>query len=164
MKTRALRASMKARSDSDSIGVQPADPATRRRAFLLLGAALVLGFALIPFGDRIAVAMQAWIGSHMTGQPEEDLRRLGWVFYGVLGAMALFPVLSGMRVATIGREIVRTERYPPPGRPVIVNTPIRTGPPARRRGQILVALGALLVACGIGLLVVGHALIRSAAS
>jgi hypothetical protein len=124
---------------------QPADPALRRRTWLLV--ALVLAVSSMGF-----FWLQAWIADLESRPPPA----------------ALAALLSALRICTVGivvllvgcalylwsfaRRVARDGRFPPRGQRVIRDTPILEGTAARRRARILRALAVLLVLSSVALL------------
>ena len=124
---------------------QPADPALRRRTWLLV--ALVLAVSSMGF-----FWLQAWIADLESRPPPA----------------ALAALLSALRICTVGivvllvgfalylwrfaRRVARDGRFPPHGQRVIRDTPILEGIAARRRARILRALAVLLVLSSLALL------------
>lgn len=146
--------------------VQPADPVARRRTLIgvvvVIVVAVALAYAAMLYQPAIQAWFEGWVDGQMTGDPEADRRRLGWILFGLFGILAVLPFGMGAYLIVLGRRILAAGRIPLPGQKVIVDTPVRRGRDARRRGLLTVGLGALLIGCGVGLLVVCYNLVQSA--
>jgi len=127
---------------SDRPLVLKADPAYRRRALLVYAVGL-------PLAVMLFVLLRHW------GLPMlvEHLRRSGdgaLRLFKVLGIVSLaIPLGASVYLFRLGRRIQLTEQVPLPGTKVIRDTPVVSGPAARRLGTTIVALSvaaALLVA------------------
>ena len=115
--------------------VQPADPARRRIA--------IVAILLI----NTAGAVLIWL---VTRQIDRLIDLTGMEHAALIICVAMILVSLGilptaLYLFTVGRRIRHAERFPPPGMAVIRNTPIITGPPARRRGLILMVLAVVLI-------------------
>ena len=121
--------------DDSRPSVQPADPAHRRIA--------IVGILLI----NTAGAVLIWL---VTRQIDRLVDLTGLEHAALIICLAMILVSLGilptaLYLYTTGRRIRQAERFPPPGMAVIRNTPVITGPPARRRGTILMILAVILV-------------------
>ena len=109
---------------------EPADPAARRRALLLLVMATGLGTAAVLSRDAIAYAFGQQI----------DVAR--WLLPAVLAGSAVGAAVWAWR---LGARVVASGRFPPPGTRTVSKTPILTGDAARRRGRALQWLGVTVL-------------------
>jgi len=123
---------------------QKADPHSRRAAVAIVGGGTIVGVILITVARRFRPEFEAWL--------KEDLSdRL--IFVVVTMTILTTGPLLGLAayVWHLGRRVLRAERYPPPGLRVIHDTPVVTGPAARRRGRwlqlyaVVLGLAALLL-------------------
>jgi hypothetical protein len=116
-----------------------AHPAARRSALLVL--AIVVG---------AAVGVYFWAWPWFTerlcqGAPEERLRYLGWLMFGLFLPCFIFAGYF----ALLGVRIGRSGQYPPPGMKVITDTKILRGSAAARMRGWLMAMAGLLVMLGL---------------
>lgn len=132
--------------------IQPADPATRRRA--LFGAAVV---ALA--GWLALFTLQRWLRGLGGTDPValrlalEDAMLWGsWAACLPVAVLATWLWLQGLR-------IMRAGRYPAPGAKVIRDTPVLHGDAARLRGLALRVLAAFLALLAAGTLIAVHRLV-----
>ncbi len=132
--------------------IQPADPATRRRA--LAGAAAV---ALA--GWLALFTLQRWLRGLGGADPVatrlalEDAMIWGsWAACLPVAVFATWLWLQGLR-------IMRAGRYPAPGMKVIRDTPVLHGGAARLRGLVLRVLAVFLALFAAGTLVAVHRLV-----
>ena len=115
--------------------VQPADPARRR---IILAALILINTA----GAGIIWLVTRYIDRliDFTG-----MERITLIICLAMILVSLGTLPTALYLFTVGRRIRQAERFPPPGMAVIRNTAVITGPPARRRGTILVVLAVILV-------------------
>jgi hypothetical protein len=132
--------------------VQPADPATRRRA--LVGAAVV---ALA--GWAAFFALQDWLRGLDGADPvvmrralEEAMLWGSWAACLPVAVLATWLWLQGLR-------IMRAGRYPAPGAKVIRDTAVLHGDAARLRGLVMRVLAVFLGLLAAGTLVAVHRLV-----
>lgn len=132
---------------ADSVEIQPGDPNARRHALLVLvvmiGAGIIVRHELGIVLDDIAAQAEA--------DPERAVRRIK----ALLGILAMVMSCSLLVLATVVAWICRrtaaTRRFPPPGLPMLGDTPVRTGDAALwiarggYAGAALFAFGALVV-------------------
>jgi TRAP-type C4-dicarboxylate transport system permease small subunit len=134
-------------SVGDPVEIQPGDPNARRHALMVLvimiGAGIIVRHQLGIVLDDIAAQAEV--------DPERAVRRIK----ALLGILAMLMSCSLLVLATvvawIGRRTAATRRFPPPGLPVLGDTPVRTGAAALwiarggYAGAVLFAFGALAV-------------------
>ena len=125
--------------------IHPADPATRRRARVLVVAIAAAGVA----GYFI---LEDWLAGIRAAEPVEAKRTLSNAL--IWGSwLASLPVLVfAIYLWVTGDRVRQTERFPLPGAKLARDTPILTGPAARTRGTVLQVLGVLLCLFTFGLL------------
>lgn len=98
----------------------------------------------------------------VTGKADRWLRWLvddaeagGWgsrVAVALLSTAIALPLLVlGAYSARLGRHVRRDDRFPPANMPVLRDTEVLTGPPARRRAERLVRLGWGLAGVGVAI-------------
>jgi hypothetical protein len=130
--------------------IQPADPRARRLAIVVLIAAVIAGSALLLLFDRARPLLAAWILA--------DSDSVAFRARVVLGVVALFVVAPLIAFAAyfyqLGTLTVSSARFPPPGTPMMQDTIVLTGDPARTRGRVLkvIAVTVFLGAFGMALL------------
>lgn len=124
--------------------IQPADPAARRRALLVLGVIAALGVAGY-------FALEAWLADVRLREVAEARRALPaalrWTAVAAGGGAAAF----GIYAWTLGAKVARAQRFPPPGQPTVRDTRVLEGAAARRRGRIIQAIGLVLAVLGVAL-------------
>jgi hypothetical protein len=123
--------------------IRRADAGARRKALLVLvgivvGALAILAFA--PFGE--------WLAS----QPGEMAHRIKLVFF-LAGIILSAPLVAfAAYFWTLGATVLRTREFPPPGQPVIIDTPVVRDRAAVRRGRALQVLALCMAAACLLLL------------
>jgi hypothetical protein len=139
--------------------IQKADPAARKRGFLLVSAAIVLGLGLLWLLGRAADSVDAWLNEHAAYLLEHL-----WVVW-LAFFVPMLPIIAGAaHVYRIGARTVSAERYPPPGQPVVRDTLVIAGAAAIARGRMIQALAVVLIVASVVLpAVVGFLLTRLAA-
>jgi hypothetical protein len=132
--------------------IQPADPATRRRALLGAAAVAIAGWAAF-------FVLQDWLRGLAGADPVATRRALedallwgSWAACLPVAVLATWMWLQGQR-------IVRAGRYPAPGAKVIRDTPVLHGDAARLRGTALRVLAAILGLVSAGTLVAVYRLV-----
>ncbi len=132
--------------------IQPADPATRRRALIAAGAIAVAGWAAF-------FVLQEWLRGLGGADPVATRRALedamlwgSWAACLPVAVLATWLWLQGLR-------ITRTGRYPAPGTKVIRDTPVQHGDAARLRGLALRVLAVFLGLLAAGTLIAVHRLV-----
>lgn len=119
----------------DDDEIQKADPAARAR---LLSWLIPLALA----GLLLAAALTTLSEQLVNSAP------LQWV-YGLLGLLVVLGLvmLWPLRVVwRTGQAAVAARRFPPPGEPVVRDTPVRHGADAVLRGRILQSFAVTLAA------------------
>lgn len=132
--------------------IQPADPATRRRALVAAGVVAVLGWAAF-------FALQDWLARLAGADParmRESLEHA--LIWGSWAAMLPVTVLAGW-LWHYGVRVSRSGRFPAPGTKVVRDTPVLHGELARLRGAALRGLAAFLGLLSAGTLIAVHRLI-----
>ena len=112
--------------------IQRADPAARARLLRTLvpvaGTGLLLAAALTLLAERLSDQAPLALVLGLSGLL-------------LIGIAMLWPLRTLWRT---GQTAVRTRRFPPPGEPVVRDTPIRRGKDAVLSGRILQALAVAL--------------------
>lgn len=116
-----------------------------KTARVMFAALAILMFVAIIFSKRFSV----WVGRWLAEAPSQTLERfdifVGWI------AVFLLPLLAGgILTYRSGCRSVASERFPPTGMWVILDTPVETGSRARFRGRLLQYGGALMCAVALG--------------
>jgi len=129
-------------SAGDRPAVLKADPAYRRRALLVYALGLPLALALFMLLRQWGLPM---LVEHLRRAGDDGLR-----LFKVIGIVSMaIPLGACVYLFRLGRRIQLIEQVPLPGMKVIRDTPVVSGPAARRLGTTMVALSvvaALLVA------------------
>lgn len=117
------------------MGILKADPATRRKTFVLLVGITALGYAVIQWG---LPELQHYI--EQSESKEEALGLLQLIL--VLSLLPLLPV--AFFIYRIARRTLSSGQFPPPGTKVIHDTVIIEGKAAKRKGYQLMLISLLL--------------------
>jgi hypothetical protein len=120
--------------------IQRADPRARRRAVLILAAAVSGGALLIAVARRYQRDFARWLSAH----PGQLLLCLqyGWI---VTAATVSAPLLLFASYCwRLGRRVAAAQRFPPPGLAVVRDTVVVRGDAAQRRGRVLQLCAAIL--------------------
>lgn len=119
--------------------IQKADPQARRRALVITFAVIVIGMCVMVLLERNQTRMAEWFVANRATISDKT---------GLVAAVtsALFAPFFAVAIYIflIGRRIVDTRRYPPPGHSVIRDTKIMQGRAAVTRGRLLQALSIML--------------------
>lgn len=142
------------RSGRDPLGsasgdeIQPADPAARRRALLILIVLAALGLALIALLPTLLAAVERWV----LHDPAQQASRLRFA----LIALWLLIALPGFGFTTalwrLARRSASAERFPPQQHGTVRPVRIRRGADAYRAALGLRLLALLLAAALLALL------------
>lgn len=115
--------------------IQPADPVARARLLRRLLLPAILGLLLAAV---LSTASRHWV----------PIAPVQWV-YGLMALLLLIGILMMWPLRSLwrsGRRAIEARRFPPPGEPVIRDTPVYRGEEALLRGRMLQALAAVLAA------------------
>jgi len=132
--------------------IQPADPATRRRALIVAGVIAVAGWAAF-------FALQEWLARLQGTDPghmRQSLERA--LVWGSWAAMLPVAVLAGW-MWRYGARVGRAGRFPAPGAKVVRDTPVLLGDAARLRATALKVLASFLGLLSAGTLIAVYRLI-----
>ena len=133
------------------MAILKADPAFRRRFFLRYGVAVGAGVLLI---SCLPSLMKSYTEGKDPAVLVSELRV-------VLFLIFLPFVLLAYRLYRLGRRVSSSDQFPPPGTPVLFDTEIRQGPPARGRARVATVLAiALLVIALAGMFYLPYAFER----
>ncbi len=128
--------------------IQRADPGRRRGVLLTATVCIVVGAILGAAFLQYQQEFSAWLAD----TPPKSAER----FALVLGAIALLTSLPLLGMALyfwmLGSRVVRARRYPPPGTPVVRDTPVLLERGAILRGRLLQACATVFVAAASGML------------
>ena len=117
----------------------PADR-TYRRLFLIIGCVLVfIGVVLIGW-------VLPWALEYLEGL--EVQRGLSFIKVALV-VLFLSIVPLGAYLFTVGRKMIKYERFPLPGMKVIADTQVVEGERAKFRGQVVVVLALVLILLGL---------------
>ncbi|MES2623815.1 MAG: hypothetical protein V4628_00925 [Pseudomonadota bacterium] len=125
--------------------IHTADPALRRLTVYVIVIIVAAGVAGL-------VIFQRWFSGVQLLPPEqawpELVRALTWIG----GAMLLMVLATSMYALRLGAQIKRVNQYPLPGAKTIRDTTILEGKYARSRGNLIQAVGAMLLVLALLLL------------
>ena len=122
--------------------VQKADPAARRKALAIVCAGVLLGFCAIGLFEIFASDIIALIQRNLHLFSANPLVVLS------ISMAFLSPLLAGcICFLILGNRTVRAQRFPPPGCPVVRDTPVLEGASGVRRGRIMQLLSVILLLC-----------------
>jgi len=120
--------------------IVPADPKLRSRLLWWSGSAVVAGllFLAMLYLYLREIARVAEVNpAAATESAVRMVTGLGWVCGACLVGMALW-------FGRLAEQVSRTGRYPPPGRKVLRDTPVRTG---RKAASVAAMAGAAAIVC-----------------
>ena len=132
--------------------IQPADPATRRRALFGAAAVALAGWAAF-------FVLQDWLRGLGSTDALATRRALAdamiwgsWAACLPVAVLATWLWLQGLRISRAGR-------FPAPGTKVIRDTPVLHGDAARLRGLLMRVLAVFLGLLAAGTLIAVHRLV-----
>lgn len=118
--------------------IQKGDRRALRHALIVLACSLAIAVIVLWLVGRYRPALEDWIDD----DPAARLRTLA-----LLASLGMLPFAAAATfIFRLGRQIVRAERFPPPGTTVLRDTVVLRGHAARRRGLLLQALALFLIA------------------
>jgi hypothetical protein len=120
--------------------VRRADAAARRRALVLLAGGAVAGGLLIAAQLWFREPVRAWLLDDPVATGARARLLLGGAGTLLVGPLVAFAVYTWR----LGAQTISAREFPPPGRAVIRDTPVRTGDAALAHGRGLQALAVLL--------------------
>ncbi len=109
--------------------IQPADYKARRRAILIISVAAVVGCLSIVAFEAYQPDLETWLWE----EPERVREKLNWIPM-VFAVLSIPALVAALHIWRIGQSIINARRFPPPGMPVAVDSPIITGKKAVYRG------------------------------
>jgi hypothetical protein len=113
----------------------PADKQYRRRLIVIYIPILVIGLVLVGWGIP-------WLHEYMRNlAPREALN----VTKTTLAIVFLSIIPIALYLFTLGRKVIGSGRFPPPGVKVVRDTTLLEGGKARFRGRVLVVLSICLI-------------------
>jgi len=124
-----------------------ADPVLRRRALAIVALAGAVGAAAIQWG-------LPWLELARVRRPGMQ-RTICLTFLVVIVVLALAVIMSGRRVASLGRRTVELQTFPPPGVTLLHDVRRMTGARAVSLGRGYVIVGWTLVVLALALLGLG---------
>ncbi len=131
---------------SDDEEIQAADPATRMHAMIVL--VLAIGAAILA-RHYVGLFLDD-VDAQAVENPELALRRLKALLVILAMLMSCGLLVLATVVVWIGRRSAISDRFPPPGLPVLVDTHVRRGAAARRVARIGYAGGIFLALSALG--------------
>ena len=135
--------------------VEPASTKARIITAVLL---VIMGIAVF-FAERLFDTAGAWIAE----DPEKALERFN-IFIILVAAMSVPLLVVGILSIHNGARTLATNRFPPPGMWVLVDTPIESGAKARRQGRLFQVGGILLCVIAVGFPIALWSIVHSIAS
>lgn len=124
--------------------IQRADPAAQRRELVLVAVALAVGLGLLAALATARPELERWL----TGNAELLAARPGLVA-GAAFVLVLPLCAFAIYLWRLGARVIASGRFPPPGTPVLRDTRVLDGAPARQRGRLIQGLAALLLATSL---------------
>lgn len=121
---------------------EPASPLARAAFAVIVVLFVIAALGSEPFFERI--------GEWLAEDPDLALERVE-TFIAWIAVLSLPLLIGGVFVFRSGLNSIRTERFPPRGMWVLVDTRVVTGSRAVWRGRMLIVAALLLAACAIGL-------------
>lgn len=106
---------------------------------------IILAVVAIFFSGRFF----GWLGDWLAEDPDQMLERFD-KFIGWLVVFSLPLAIGGIFTYRNGRRAVASERFPPVGMWVVVDTPIERGARAKMRGRLLQLAALLMCAVALG--------------
>jgi hypothetical protein len=130
------------------IEIQRADPQKRRQVLAIVLAVALVGAALIVAFQQYRPELDAWL----SGIWPESRRRFGIVL-AVMAMLACAP-LFGLAIYLwfLGGRVIRAQRFPLPGTPVVRDTPVLRERAAILRGRVMRAFAAAFAFAALGML------------
>lgn len=117
----------------------PADRSYRRT--------LVVIYLVLVLAGGITIGwVLPWAEGYLEGLQAE--RALGVIKFTLI-VLFLSIVPLGVYLFTVGRKMIRYERFPPPGRKVITDTQVVEGEKVKFQGQLVVVLSVGLIVLGL---------------
>ena len=126
--------------------IQKGDRRALRHVIIVLVCSLAITVIVLWLIGRYRPALEEWIDD----DPPARLRTLA-----LLASLGMLPFAAAATyIFRLGRQIVRAERFPPPGATVLRDTVVLRGRAARRRGLLLQSLAMfLIVATAVGIVI-----------
>ena len=94
--------------------------------------------------ESCRAALEEWF----LEEPERIRNKLTWIL-GALAALSIAPLLGARHLWRIGQSVIGACRFPPPGRPVVVDTRVIMGAKVIFRGRLLEFGALFLAACAV---------------
>lgn len=122
------------------VDIQKADPQARRKAIMNLIIGALVGTGLFFLLEYLVGNVNFWIQSNAVYLVEHH-------YIAFLAMLLLVSPILWLTIYLIRftRQIIRTERFPPPGTPVIRDVRVLEGKLAVRRGRLLQVLCWLIL-------------------
>jgi hypothetical protein len=120
-----------------------ADPVRRRRALLLLPIILVVGVGMLAAAPRATRMLLVWLQESPHGRERAVVAMLGFA-----APFTLLAWVIGFDSVRRSLHTLRARQFPPPGTPVLRDTPVLRGRTAQMLGVVGLALGTLLLRRG----------------
>lgn len=125
--------------------IAPASPMAR----VLFAAVVVVLLTAAFVGSRFLGKLNDWLVQDLDTAIQRFETLIAW-----LAALSLPVLIAGLFAIRSGWRSATSERFPPRGMWVLVDTPVETGARARFRGRMLIVGGFLMCAAAIGLPIV----------
>jgi hypothetical protein len=132
-----------------SAELRKADPAARRKALLLWGAGTLVGALLIAAQGWYRGPLESWILADRGRAAGRAALLLGGAATLLIVPLVAFAVY----VWRLGARVIAFREFPPPGQPVIRDTPILRGDDAHRHGRGLRAIAIVMLVAAAALIV-----------
>ena len=120
--------------------IQQADPGARRKVIRTLILSGLIGTCAIAAFGLYERALQSWLVRNIDSLAQQASA----VFIGAL-VFASPLLFSAVYYFSLGRRVMRSQRFPPPGYAVYRDTPVLEGRSAIRRGLVMQILSVILL-------------------
>ena len=105
-------------SPSASAQIERADPRAQRWAIILIALGAAIGVLIFLEVESSLPELQKWI----IADPTQTERRLHLIASGLAAAVAIPTLLFARHFWKLGSQVIRSGRFPPPGRRVVRDT------------------------------------------
>jgi len=132
-------------------------PADRRLRALLIGAVIAFALFSIVLYTYVLPSYLGYLTSLISEQPSRGMAEFQRFIDILIVTMVLCVAALAVYTALLGRKVLHSGQFPPPGARVVVATRILTGAAAVHRGRSLLLAAALIALLGLPGLLYVHA-------